>query len=66
MKTPNTNAAKMYITEIEAADAPGTFWPPSLVKPLKVPARMSANAAITRSVKSQQNIRNSFRPVFPM
>ena len=66
MKTPNTNAAKMYITEIEAAEAPGTFYEPSLAKPLKVPARISANAAMTRSVKSQQNMRNNFRPVLPI
>lgn len=33
---------------------------------LNVPATMSANAAITIKVKSQQNRRNSFLPVLPM
>ncbi len=66
MNTPKTIAAKMYIIEIDAADAPGTFCPPSFVKPLNVPARMSAKAAMTNSVKSQQNIRNNFLPVLPM
>ena len=33
---------------------------------LKVPATISANAAITSRVNSQQNKRNSFRPVFPI
>ena len=33
---------------------------------LNVPATMSANAAVTIKVKSQQNRRNSFLPVLPM
>ena len=66
MKTPNTIATKIYIIEIDAADAPGTFWLPSFVNPLNVPARMSANAAMTSNVKSQQKSRNNFRPVLPI
>ena len=65
-KTPNTNAARIYIIEIEAAAAPGTFCEPSLLKPLNVPARMSAKAAMTKRVNSQQNSRKSFLPVLPM
>ena len=35
-------------------------------KALKVPATMSANAAMTMPQNSQQNSRNSLRPVLPM
>ena len=39
---------------------------PSVPKALKVPATMSANAAMTMPQNSQQNSRNSLRPVLPM
>ena len=39
---------------------------PSASKALKVPATMSAKAAMTSSVNSQQNSRNTLRPNLPM
>ena len=39
---------------------------PSASKALKVPATMSAKAAMTMPQNSQQNSRNSLRPVLPM
>ena len=61
---PNTIAAKIYIIDIDAAEAPGIFCEPSLLKPLNVPARI--NAAMTNKVNSQQNSRNNFLPVLPI
>ena len=51
--------------EMEAACAPATFTVPSFSIPAKVPDTMSAKAAITSKVKSQQNSRKSLRPVVP-
>jgi len=51
--------------EIEAAAALGMFCSPVFVKPLNVAAIMSAKAAMTRSVKSQQKARKSWRPKRP-
>ena len=55
----------MYKSEIEAAAALGINSAPVLEKPLKVLATMSQKAAITKSVKSQQNSKKSCRPVRP-
>lgn len=40
--------------------------PSTVVNALKVPATISANAAITNRVNSQQNSRKSFLPSLPM
>ena len=52
-------------SEIEAAAALGINSAPVLEKPLKVLATMSQKAAITKSVKSQQNSKKSCLPVRP-
>ena len=48
------------------AAADSSVTPSFTVYALNVPATMSANAAITIGVNSQQNNKNSLRPVFPM
>ena len=56
-------ATNTYRIEMLAADALGCSASPDSEKPLKVPATMSANAAMTSKVNSQLNRKNSFLPV---
>ena len=66
---PKTTAKTMNMMEtIPAAPlvCAASTRAPSAPKALKVPATMSANAAMTMPQNSQQNSRNSLRPVLPM
>ena len=69
---PNTMANAMNNREMVPAApfvlaASASFKAPSTsVYALNVPATISANAAITRSVNSQQNNRNNFLPNLPI
>ena len=68
--TPNTMATTMNNIETVAAAAPLKFFvtAPSApaVKPLNVDETIDVNAAITRSVKSQQNREKNLLPALPM
>ena len=57
--SPNITANTINIIEMVPAQ-------PFTVYALNVPATISANAAITSKVNSQQNKRKSLRPVLPM
>ena len=63
---PKAMATNTYRIEMLAADALGCSASPDSEKPLKVPATMSANAAMTSKVNSQLNRKNSFLPVWPI
>ena len=68
--TPRIIATPINIIDIEPADALANNCSSATPSPrpfaLKVPATISVNAAITRSVNSQQKIIKSFRPILPM
>ena len=63
---PRATASRMNSMEVVATAPLAVFRLRSALKPLKVPATTSAKAATTRMQNSQQNIRNSFLPSFPM
>lgn len=70
--SPNITANTINIIEMVPAQpfvfaaSASTETPSFTVYALNVPATISANAAITSKVNSQQNKRKSLRPVLPM
>ena len=70
--SPNITANTINIIEMVPAQpfvfaaSESTETPSFTVYALNVPATISANAAITSKVNSQQNKRKSLRPVLPM